>query len=394
MNNHSSPESTMKHNFLLLFCGVFGKTPRPTRFFKILSAFGHVTVCSDTPGNKNTESARFLEIRKTRASLPAKAVRAFNLFLQRYEADIWHSEMLRLFNELKTARFSAIVCHDAVYLPFAEAIRNLPQNRGRCAVVMDAREFYPREFENRFLWRLLHQGLNEYLCRRYLPKPDVVFTVSPGLKRGYEEEYGVSCLVLPSYPDAIALSPRSASAGPIRCIHHGSASPGRKIELMIDAFRHLGGKATLDLMLVPNKQWYYTRLKQYAATTSNVRVIEPVAMPDIVPAISGYDVGVFLLPDNTFNHKHVLPNKIFEYIQARLAIAVSPNPDMADLVKNHSLGVVARDYTPESLAQAIAGLSRESIDQYKANAHAAAQEMCWQSNVALIQKSLLKAISG
>ena len=55
-------------------------------------------------------------------------------------------------------------------------------------------------------------------------------------------------------------------------------------------------------------------------------------MHEIVDTIAEYDIGLFILSPINFNYYHALPNKLFEFIQARLAIAVSPSPEMARIV--------------------------------------------------------------
>jgi len=87
-----------------------------------------------------------------------------------------------------------------------------------------------------------------------------------------------------------------------------------------------------------------------------------------------------MLPPSNFNHRHALPNKLFEFIQARLAVAVGPSPDMAELVKAHEIGVVSPNFTPQSFAATLNKLRLEDIDGYKANAHKAAPMLCWERN--------------
>jgi uncharacterized UPF0146 family protein len=67
-----------------------------------------------------------------------------------------------------------------------------------------------------------------------------------------------------------------------------------------------------------------------------------------------------------------LPNKFFEFIQARLAIAIGPSPEMAAIVKEHDLGVVADDFTPQALAAKLNALTVDDIMHYKHNANKAA----------------------
>jgi alkanesulfonate monooxygenase SsuD/methylene tetrahydromethanopterin reductase-like flavin-dependent oxidoreductase (luciferase family) len=120
---------------------------------------------------------------------------------------------------------------------------------------------------------------------------------------------------------------------------------------------------------------------------------DPVPMPEIVPYIARYDMGLFLLEPNTFNHRHFLPNKLFDFIQARLAVGVGPSPDMAELVGEYAVGVVSEDFTPQSFAAMLKRLRSEDIDLFKANAHKAASVLCWERNDEVIARTLQELLA-
>jgi hypothetical protein len=101
-------------------------------------------------------------------------------------------------------------------------------------------------------------------------------------------------------------------------------------------------------------------------------------MTELPRFLNRYDAGIYLLPPNNFNNRYSLPNKFFEFVQARLAIVVGPSPEMAAQVRRHSMGVVAEDFRPESFARAITRLDRAGIARYKAQAHLAARELCFE----------------
>ena len=66
--------------------------------------------------------------------------------------------------------------------------------------------------------------------------------------------------------------------------------------------------------------------------------------------INKYDMGVFLLPPINFNYENTLPNKLFDFIQARLGIAIGPTPEMAEIVNHYKIGLVSEHFTAASLA--------------------------------------------
>lgn len=375
--------------FLQIFSSSLGKSPRPTRFYSLLRTLGSVTVCSEPVADGFGQPDEFHLLEKHDRTPVRKLYRAFGLLCHRYEADIWSPPRRAVFERLKGQNFSAIICQEALLVPLALAIRDTRSNRQTpCPVILDAREYYPREFEERFVWHAVLGGINDYVCRKYFPQVDAIFTVSPGLAQGYNKEYGLDCEVLLSCSYYHDITPDLSHGGPLRCIHHGGASSGRKLEAMIEAFQMLEGKATLDVMLMPNDLKYYKKLRLQAETSANITFREPVPMADIVKTVSAYDMGVFFLPDNTFNHRYTLPNKFFEYIQARLALAISPLPDMSSLLRQYDLGVVSRDFTPQSFADAIASLDSGDIARFKHNADAAARTLCWEHNDTRLRKVL------
>jgi hypothetical protein len=95
-------------------------------------------------------------------------------------------------------------------------------------------------------------------------------------------------------------------------------------------------------------------------------------MDKIVELSAGYDVGLYLLPPNNFNHAMALPNKLFEFIQARLAVAIGPSPEMARIVREFDCGIVADDFTPATLARALNSLTAADVDRMKAGSEKAA----------------------
>ncbi|MFM7086936.1 MAG: hypothetical protein ACKOXO_08110 [Cyanobium sp.] len=138
----------------------------------------------------------------------------------------------------------------------------------------------------------------------------------------------------------------------------------------------LDERFSLTLMLVaPPRSAYLRKLRRLAAMQGRTEVVPPVSFEAIVPTLNAYDIGVSLLPPVTINQKLALPNKLFEFIQARLAVATSPNPAMADLVDRHRVGVVSEAYTPAALAAVLNRLTADQIDAMKQSSHVAADRL-------------------
>ncbi len=74
------------------------------------------------------------------------------------------------------------------------------------------------------------------------------------------------------------------------------------------------------------------------------------------------------------NHKYVLPNKLFEYIQAKLAVVVTPIEAMESLVRQYDVGHTPADYELESFAKSVEQVAGK-LEHYKYNALAASKEL-------------------
>ena len=83
-----------------------------------------------------------------------------------------------------------------------------------------------------------------------------------------------------------------------------------------------------------------------------------------------------------------MPNKLFEFLQARLAIVVGPTPDMAEFVLDTELGLVTEDFTPAALAACLKKLTRDDINRFKESADKAARKYCWEQNEVYLDKEL------
>jgi hypothetical protein len=206
-----------------------------------------------------------------------------------------------------------------------------------------------------------------------------MITVCQGIADEYARHYGVSPLVVHNAPVDQGLLPSAPGPGQIRLIHHGAAIRSRHLEAMIDVMKHLDGRFTLDFMLLETDAACMGDLRRRAAGDDRIRFIPAVPMADICRTINKYDVGMFLLPPVNFNYEHALPNKLFEFIQARLAVAIGPSPEMARIVEKYSLGVIADSFQPKALAVMLDQLTDESLRDYKLAADNAARELNYEA---------------
>ncbi|MBG6189703.1 hypothetical protein IWX64_000630 [Arthrobacter sp. CAN_A212] len=292
-----------------------------------------------------------------------------------YERLYFDSDRVKhVLKHIPAGSVDVIVANDALAMPAAVALRP------RKGIHADLHEYAPRQGEDKLQWRLLVGPFMDWACRKYVTKADSVSTVAKGIAEEYARTYGIT---EPSVvPNAAwyqpTLSPTPVVA-PFRVVHTGVAGRGRKIEVMLDAVARANelkpGTATLDLFLVAGDQSYIDELiaKAEVIPAGAVRVLPPVSFNQIVPLLHGYDIGIFLCPPSTFNLLHALPNKLFEFVQARLGILIGPSPEMEQVVTRHNLGWVAGGFDAESAARLLIALTPDEVAAKKRSSDESAE---------------------
>ena len=135
-------------------------------------------------------------------------------------------------------------------------------------------------------------------------------------------------------------------------MHVGAAIRARVLLNMIESVRGLN-EFSLDLYLVPTDRQYYEEIIAIVANVPNVNVIAPVSLDELVPTIATYHCGIVTIPPTNINYKYGLPNNLYQYIQARLAIVTGPMPDSIQIVHRYGIGWVTGDFSPESIRRTL-----------------------------------------
>lgn len=356
----------MKRALVISFSPI-ATDPRVMRQLRALQGRFDLTVAGFGPAPAGAFA--FHDIAAAPASLPAKLLKAASLSTGLYEWYYWRMSYVRnTVAALRGQSFDLVVANDVSALPVALKVA------GGAPVLLDAHEYSPREFEDLWRWRFFFSGFYTYLCRRYLPRAAAMTTVCQGIADEYRQ-FGVEPTVVLNCPAQQGLPVRPVDPRSIRLVHHGVAIPSRRIELMLEMMRHLDDRYTLDLMLMNSDSAYGRELQRKAAGDPRIRFREPVPMERIPATINDYDIGVFLLPPVNFNYHMALPNKFFEFVQARLAVAIGPSPEMARLVRQYGFGVVSDSFDARELAARIAALTPQDIERLKHRSDSASAEL-------------------
>lgn len=343
------------------------RDPRVDRQIEALRAEHRVTAAAMGPPRHHDVPFVDLRVRQPRRNQIAGLLRHV---ARRHEAAYWgNSTIGTALRRLDGVHPDVVVANDVEALPLGLRVA------GGAPTVLDAHEYSPRQLEHVWWWRWLRRPALEHVCRTRLPLVGSMTTVSDGVADEYARRFGVERpTVVINAPRRATLRPSPVS-DPLRMVHWGVADPARRLETMIELMQHLDRRFRLDFLLVGAESRYGRRLQSRASKDDRIRFLDPVPMDEIVRNANRYDIGLYLLPPGSFNQRHALPNKLFEFIQARLAVAIGPSPEMARVVREHCCGVVAADFAPASLAAALSSLTPEAVARFKQASHEAAADL-------------------
>jgi len=342
---------------------------RVLRQIEVLREHGDVTTVGYGPAPEGV--AHHIEVPEDAASLPQTPLGVARLALRRHKAVELKSPGEKAVRDevAGSGHYDLVVANDARALPLAFSADG-------AKVFADMHEWAPEERSTVFVWRVLVGPYMEYLCRTYLPRTAAVTSVSSGLAGLYTERYGVETEIVRNAADFRAdLAPSPVDPDRIRLVHSGTADVERNIVELIEATDRLGERFSLDLYLLEVPGGHLDVIRTKAAANPRVTVHDPVPPETLPTVLNQYDLGVFLYPLKTLSHLYHLPNKFFDFVQARLGLVFSPAPEIDAHIGKYGLGIITADTTADALVDALRDITASDVEGFKAASDRSAPEL-------------------
>jgi glycosyltransferase involved in cell wall biosynthesis len=361
----------MKKRILILAYTDLSKDPRPLKQIKLLRDDYEVYSVGAVP---NGAEKMFYNLPK-----PHFISRIFRLVFLKLGFKnyyYWDKNKKELVSKLQGIKFDLIIVHEIILAPLAFKIK---QNTTK--MLLDAHEYTPKQYEDDFFWKFFLQKYLINLLQKYLSKFDYILTVGEFIAREYEKKFRVKVNVITNAADFYELKPKNLKEeDKIQIIHHGVAAPNRNLELLLNLANILDDRFQVNLMLVvpSSSVLYYRKLQKRA--NKKVKFLSPVPYSEIITTLSKFDIGIIFYPFTGFNIQYSLPNKFFEFIQARIMLAIGPSPEMESLVEKYSLGIVSETFCVHDIAEKIMNLKQHDINNYKKNVDNVAYKLSSEVN--------------
>ncbi|MRS03085.1 glycosyltransferase, partial [bacterium] len=129
---------------------------------------------------------------------------------------------------------------------------------------------------------------------------------------------------------------------------------------------------------------------------SKIILSEAVPQNELLKYLSGGDIGVHAISNTCLNHEYCLPNKLFEYIHAGLAVLCTNLKEMSHVVRENDIGLTFQDKDPDDLASKMKHLIENTgeLQRYKLNSKNLSQSMTWEHEFTVLEQLYQELLRG
>jgi glycosyltransferase involved in cell wall biosynthesis len=283
---------------------------------------------------------------------------------------------IRIFTFLLGAKADIILANDLDTLLGCWLAARLRRKQ----LFFDSHELFPEvpELVDRPFIRKIWMKLEAFL----VPKIDRGFTVSRPIVDYYQERYNLRFELIRNlgrFRYDYEFDGLSKDQSMKTIIYQGAINLGRGLELAIRSIKHL---ENVQLWIVGDGD-IIAKLRQLATHLGlgdRVKFFGRVSIEKLWKYTARAHAGISLEEDLGLNYRYALPNKLFDYIQARIPVICSDLPEMAAIVNKFGVGKVLVEREPLRLAEIIRDLITENPERDKmiSNLELAARELCWE----------------
>lgn len=286
---------------------------------------------------------------------------------------------IRLFIFLVFKRKGLLVANDLDTLP-----ANLLVSRIRKAsLIFDSHEYFTGSAE--LVDRKWVRGIWKWIERFCLPRLNNCYTVNQSIAELYREEYGLEFKVVRNLARKYTVMNVSRTELDLPENKSILILQGSGININRGAEEAIESMAYLDdvLLLIIGGGDVYRYLKQLAVDLKleeRVRFVDRQPYSVLMKYTAAANLGLSLDKPVGLNYTFSLPNKLFDYIQARIPVLGSNLVEVSKVIHEYKIGDTIENHDPAHIADKIMGMLSDPvrIKKWKTNLERAADELSWE----------------
>lgn len=292
---------------------------------------------------------------------------------------------------LRSQKFDYILIHLVDSLPFAVSLKERTGGK----IIYDCQEYFKGQYETE---PPLKKKWVDYVEDRFSGSADIVLATTNVMLDRLKQEYSGPrrFLRVRNTPARQDQTQQRTDNPVLRIIWHGfEVVPKniRGVHILVEAVAK--SRTAVHLYLQgrisdQNRAALSATLEQLGIA-DRVSVI-PAAHPDrIVESLAGYDIGVAGELATQDNQRLTSSNKLFDFINAGLAVIVPELPGLAETIREYGVGLLYKQGDSEELARKIDALNtdRALLNQLKAaSVKAASTELFWDNDYMAVWQAM------
>lgn len=276
---------------------------------------------------------------------------------------------IRLFFKLLFTKKDVLLSNDLDSLLPNYIISNLQKKK----LVYDSHELFSElpSVQGRFsqkIWR--------YLEKRLLPKIKYFFTVSDSIADWYFNAYGTKPLVLKNLPEYKNISKKESKEKYI--LYQGALNDGRGLIPLIEAMQKIDTTTLKIAGKGPHKSKIEKAISQFNVG-DKVELLGNLHPKELLSITQNATMGISLEEDFGLSYRYSLPNKLFDYIQAKTPVVATYLPEIKKIITAYKIGEVIENHSPESISTTINKVLENGKDYYQQNLETASKELIWEN---------------
>jgi glycosyltransferase involved in cell wall biosynthesis len=222
-----------------------------------------------------------------------------------------------------------------------------------------------------------------------LPKVKNCYTASDSIARYYEYTYNSDFKIVRNVPYSIGITLKSNFPFDIEnkkiILYQGSVNLCRGIDLMIESMQFV--ENALFIIIGDGDLLKEMKLKvDFLKLNHKVKFLASISPKKLHTLTPLADLGISLEEDKGLSYRYALPNKLFDYIQAKIPVIVSNLPEMRKIIDEYKVGKVLYERSPKNLAKMVIEMLEIGKKPWQESLHKASDELVWENEKMKIKK--------
>lgn len=292
----------------------------------------------------------------------------------------------------KNKNIDIVNVHLLYLLPIGVIIKYLTKSK----LVYDAHELETEVEGLKGLRKYLSKIVEKFLIRQV----DLTIVVGREIEKWYLKEYGkipiVTVMNCPIYQhieksDLLRQELKIPRRYKI-VLYQGGFGTARGIQLLLEAFKNKDIQGEFAIVFMGYGE-YESDIRVASRQHANIFFMPAVDPSIILNYTSSADIGISLIQDSNLSDHYCLPNKLFEFIMARLPVVISNLPEMRGIVEKYDIGRVLNKWSAIELVYLLQNIDVTSFsDEVKVNLRIASSDLSWEEQEKEMIKGYVKYI--